>query len=249
MLEEPKAFVHSFETGSAVDGPGLRSVLFLRGCPLRCLFCQNPDTWLTDPTNMKSVSQIYAELVKYVDFFKLSGGGVTVSGGEPLLQAKFLNALFERLKKDGVHTALDTCGCVDLTPDVRAVLEKTDLVLLDIKHLKSQVHQKLTGQPNDKILRFIDHLKAINKNMWIRLVLLPEWNMDDAYVDELISFLKQYPSVQRVELLPYHELGKSKWEKLKIPYHLTVSPPSRKAVDHVADKFRKAGFDVLLNKA
>ncbi len=244
-----QGYIHSIETGSAIDGPGIRSVIFLQGCPFRCLFCHNPDTWTCQESAKRPVEDIVKEALKYQDFYKLSGGGVTLSGGEPLMQPVFVAALFKELRANGVHTALDTCGYVNLTPEVKEAVKYTDLVLLDIKHLNPETHQELTGKPNDKVLTFLNYLRDCKKDVWIRIVLVPGYSTDPIYAQSVADFLKGYPNVKKVELLPYHELGKSKWENLGYPYKLTVSPPDKATVQAVTQVFADNGFTVLVSKS
>lgn len=243
-----QGYIHSIETGSAIDGPGLRSVIFLQGCPFRCLFCHNPDTWTQIESHKKSVDEVLKEALKYEDFYRLSGGGVTLSGGEPLWQPIFVSDLFGKLQARHIHTALDTCGYVDLTPEIKEAVKKTDLFLLDIKHLHPDMHKKLTGKPNDKVLTFLNYLKDCGKDIWIRVVLVPGYSTDIAYAQELATFLKSYPTVRKVELLPYHEMGKVKWEKLGYTYPLTVTPPDRATVQAITQVFADNGFTVLVSK-
>lgn len=244
-----QGYVHSIETGSAIDGPGIRSVIFLQGCPFRCLFCHNPDTWTQTTDHVRTVEEVVQEALKYQDFYQLSGGGVTLSGGEPLVQPAFVAAVFQALHARGVHTALDTCGYVDLTPEVKEAIKNTDLFLLDIKHLHPDTHQKLTGKPNDKVLAFLNYLRDCGKDIWIRIVLVPGYSTDPAYAQEVATFLKAYPTVRKVELLPYHELGKVKWEKLGYTYPLqNISPPDKATVQAVTQVFADNGFSVLISK-
>lgn len=246
--------IHSIQTMGTLDGPGIRYVLFLQGCPFRCLFCHNPDTWsvLGSPhdseknkvgvSNERSVEALVEDVLKYRLFYNASNGGVTVSGGEPLLQISFLKEFFKELKEENIHTAIDTCGYVDISEDLDELLEYTDLILLDIKHLDKEKHKKLTGRDNDKVINFLNHINN-KKNIWIRQVLTPDWTMDDKYIDNLINFLKNY-SIDKIELLPYHEMGKSKYEKLGIPYRLKTRVPNKEEVLKIKEKFIKNGFNV-----
>ncbi|MCD8377702.1 MAG: pyruvate formate lyase-activating protein [Candidatus Gastranaerophilales bacterium] len=209
---------HSIQTMGTVDGPGIRYVLFLQGCCFRCLFCHNPDTW-SGKANTMSVDETVADILKYKNFYQNSNGGVTVSGGEPLLQIQFLIELFKKLKSENLHTAVDTCGHVDITDNLKELIKYTDLFMLDIKHLDPETHYKLTGKNNDKVLRFLDFLCENNKSIRIRQVLIPGLTMDDEYINYLINFLKKY-KLEKVELLPYHDMAKEKYEKLRITYIL-----------------------------
>lgn len=216
-----EAIVHSVETAGALDGPGLRYVLFLKGCPFRCKFCHNPDTWALPGGERRSLEDLLGDVLKYESFFKFTGGGVTVSGGEPLVQAGFVAKFFEALKARGVHTCLDTCGCADLAePEVLSCVENSDLIMLDIKHLDEATHNYLTGRQNTETLNFLRLLEERKKRVWIRVVLLRGISASLEYADKLCDFLKAYSCVELVELLPYHTLGVEKWKNLGLKYEL-----------------------------
>lgn len=216
-----EAIVHSVETAGALDGPGLRYVLFLKGCPFRCKFCHNPDTWALPGGERRSLEELFGDVLKYESFFKFTGGGVTVSGGEPLVQAGFVAKFFEALKARGVHTCLDTCGCADLAePEVLSCVENSDLIMLDIKHLDEATHKYLTGRQNTETLNFLRLLEERKKRVWIRVVLLRGISASLEYADKLCDFLKAYSCVELVELLPYHTLGVEKWKNLGLKYEL-----------------------------
>ena len=244
MLQGKKGFYHSIQTIGTLDGPGLRYVLFLQGCPFRCLFCHNPDTW-TGAGKKIDVDYLVDDILKYKVFYETSNGGFTVSGGEPLLQTEFLTELFVKLKAAGVHTTVDTCGYVDLTEKLDRLVEVTDLFMLDIKHLNPEVHLKFTGKPNDKVLNFLNYLNQKKKKIWIRQVLVPGISMDDAYIEKLINFLKNY-EIEKVELLPYHDMAKEKYEELKIDYPLKDTPvPPKAEVLKIRQKFLDNGFNAF----
>ena len=234
---------HSIQTMGTLDGPGIRYVLFLQGCCFRCLFCHNPDTW-SGKANSMSVDEIVKDVLKYKSFYENSGGGVTVSGGEPLLQIPFLIEFFKKLKEHNIHTTIDTCGYIDITDNLKELLKYTDLFLLDIKHLDEETHKMLTGKDREKVQKFLDFISANNKSLWIRQVLVPDISMSDEYIDSLIDFLKQY-KVEKVELLPYHEMGKEKYEKLGIPYPLNCRVPEKEEVSNIRNKFIKNGFNAV----
>jgi pyruvate formate lyase activating enzyme len=242
---ETKGYIHSVETMGGVDGPGLRYVVFLQGCPFRCLFCHNPDTWKMKTGSVKTAGDILNDMFKYREFFNFSGGGVTLSGGEPLAQPEFVLSLVEKLKSEKIHVAIDTCGFVDLTDTIKKIIDQTDLFLLDIKHLNPQKHQELTGQSNTKTIDFLKYLDAQNKKVWIRIVLLPTYSTDMDYIHQMISFLKPFHTIDKVELLPYHEYGKKKWEELGYAYKLNIPEPDKQTVKKIADEFTKNGFDVI----
>ncbi len=212
--------VHSFETFGAVDGPGIRFVIFMQGCSLQCKYCQNRDTWEINAGNQYSAEELLNKILKYKNYFLASGGGVTVSGGEPLLQYKFLIELFTLLKKENIHTAIDTSGNVDLTDDMKKLIDLTDLFLLDIKCINDEICKKLTGVSNKKELAFAKYLSSINKPTWIRQVIVPTITDRTEDLLALKDFLSTLTNVEKIELLPYHDLGKSKWIKLGLKYEL-----------------------------
>ena len=211
--------VHSFETFGAVDGPGIRFVIFMQGCSLQCKYCQNRDTWEINAGNQYSAEELLNKILKYKNYFLASGGGVTVSG-EPLLQYKFLIELFTLLKKENIHTAIDTSGNVDLTDDMKKLIDLTDLFLLDIKCINDEICKKLTGVSNKKELAFAKYLSSINKPTWIRQVIVPTITDRTEDLLALKDFLSTLTNVEKIELLPYHDLGKSKWIKLGLKYEL-----------------------------
>lgn len=225
--------IHSFESMGAVDGPGLRFVVFLQGCVLRCKYCHNPDSWdMTKGQNM-SVMTCVNEILKYKNYFS-NNGGVTVSGGEPLCQIDFVIELFKELKKHNIHTCLDTSGVLfDKSNSVimkkfDELISLTDLVLLDIKHIDNAEHIELTGKPNENVLNFANYLSINNKPMWIRYVLVPNINTDEATLKRTKNFIGTLKTVEKVEVLPYHTMGIEKYRKLNIPYRLENTPPPTK---------------------
>lgn len=211
--------VHSFESFGTVDGPGIRYIIFLQGCPLRCKYCQNRDTWDINSGEIISINEIVNTILKYKNYICPSGG-VTVSGGEPILQTQSLITLFKKLKGYGIHTAIDTSGMFDLTEDVKELLQYTDLILLDIKHIDSEKSKDLVGFGNEKELTFARYLSDNNIDMWIRQVLIPGItdNEDDLY--KLKDFVSSLKTVKRFEILPYHTMGKHKWTDLGFSYEL-----------------------------
>ena len=212
--------VHSFETFGAVDGPGIRFVIFMQGCSLQCKYCQNRDTWEINAGNQYSAEELLNKILKYKNYFLASGGGVTVSGGEPLLQYKFLIELFTLLKKENIHTAIDTSGSFAITEDMKKLIDLTDLFLLDIKCINDEICKKLTGVSNKKELAFAKYLSSINKPTWIRQVIVPTITDRTEDLLALKDFLSTLTNVEKIELLPYHDLGKSKWIKLGLKYEL-----------------------------
>lgn len=231
-----KGRVHSVETYGTVDGPGIRYILFMQGCLLRCQFCHNPDTWKMGDGKMMTVEEIIADIKEYLPFFQASNGGVTVSGGEPLIQTKFLVELFKELKKLDIHTAIDTsAGCFSRSPSFMESLDEllslTDLVLLDLKQIDTVKHKRLTGKPNEHILDFAQYLAKKEIPVWIRHVLIPGLTEIDDDLQRLAEFIHTLPNVEKVEVLPYHELGVYKYDALGLEYPLKgVKPPTEDRV-------------------
>lgn len=217
---EIKARIHSFESMGAVDGPGIRYVVFMQGCSLQCKYCQNRDTWDLHSGTFYSVDELVNKILKYKNYI-MPNGGVTISGGEPLLQAPFLIELFKKLKKEGIHTAIDTSGSFDLTSTIKELINLTDLFLLDIKCINDEKCIDLTGVSNKKELAFARYLSDISKPIWIRQVLVPNFTDDENDLKNLKEFINSLGDcVKKVEILPYHDLGKFKWEKLGAKYPL-----------------------------
>lgn len=229
--------VHSVESFGSVDGPGIRFVIFLKGCAMRCQYCHNPDTWDRAGGNLRSVDDVLSQALRYRSYWG-EKGGITVSGGEALLQIQPLTELFHKAKDLGINTCLDTSGQPFSRKDGRflafeALMKYTDLVLLDIKHIDNDAHKQLTGWENENILDCARYLSDIHKPVWIRHVLVPGINDDDESLHRLRSFIDTLSNVERVEVLPYHDLGVYKWEQLGIPYKLTdVKPPTEESVLH-----------------
>ena len=218
------ARVHSFETMGTVDGPGLRFVIFMQGCHLRCKYCHNRDTWETCAGQVFTIEELLNKIERYEAYFKASNGGVTISGGEPLLQVDFLISLFKELKKRKIHTAIDTSGMVDLNDRIKELIELTDLFLLDIKHIDPEKCKELVGFSNEKELAFARYLSQKRKFIWIRQVLIPGITDSEEDLVKLREFIKELGTVEKVELLKYHGMGKFKWEKLGFKYELEDIP-------------------------
>lgn len=214
--------IHSFESFGTVDGPGIRFVVFLQGCPLRCKYCHNPDTW-TAGGNEYTAEEVVERALRYRNYFG-DKGGVTVTGGEPLLQIEFVTELFTRLKEKGVHTCVDTSGFTFRKDDEKCLqafeklLPVADLFLLDIKHIDEERCKELTGQSNANTLAFAKYLSERGKAMWIRQVLVPDWTDSEESLQRTRAFIDTLKTVQKVEVLPYHSMGKVKYEKLGIEY-------------------------------
>lgn len=240
-----EGYIHSLESFGSVDGPGIRYVIFTSGCPMRCAYCHNPDTWDMTKGSKTEASELVKKALRYRPYWKREGG-VTVSGGEPLMQIDFLIDLFKQFKKENVHTCIDTSGA----PFTREepffkkfceLMEYTDLLLVDIKHIDAARHIVLTQHGNKNTLDMLSFLSEIKKPVWIRHVLVPKWTDDDKYLTELRAFIDTLENVERVEVLPYHSLGAAKWEKLGIPYNLgNIEPPSKERIEN-ANRILKTG--------
>ena len=220
--------VHSMETFGLVDGPGVRFVAFLQGCSLRCKYCHNPETWNGQCGILMTAKQLFDKAYRYRNYWG-KDGGITVSGGEALLQMEFVTELFTLAKKNKVHTALDTSGGnfsfnKEYLENFNKLMEVTDLVILDIKAMDSELHRELTGQKNEQILQMARYLSEMGKPMWIRHVLVPGLTDQKSELEALKGFIDELSSVERVEILPYHTLGCAKWEQLGMKYPLEGVP-------------------------
>ena len=235
--------VHSIESFGLVDGPGVRSIAFLQGCNLRCRYCHNPDTWVKTGGTEWEAEALFRKLYRFKPYWK-KNGGITVSGGEALLQMEFVTDLFSIAKEHGVHTALDTSGgpfCMepDYLESFQKLMDVTDLFILDMKEMDPERHKALTGQDNRNILEFARYLSAHKKPMWIRHVLVPGLTDSRESLEALYNFLRELKSVERVEILPYHTMGVHKWEALGIPYSLkNVLPPTEEEVRRAEEILR-----------
>lgn len=238
-------YIHSTESFGSVDGPGVRFIIFVTGCPLRCQFCHNPDTWKMTDGEKTEVDALVKKALRCKPYWR-NGGGITVSGGEPLMQIDFLIELFKQFKKDGVHTTIDTCGAPFTREEpffskFEELMKYTDLLLVDIKHIDNEKHIELTGRPNENILDMMRYLSDIKKPIWIRHVLVPGMSDKDEYLIKTREFIDTLDNVERVEVLPYHTLGVSKWEQLGYEYKLKdVEPPTEERIIN-ANKLLKTG--------
>lgn len=212
-------YIHSIETMGLLDGPGIRIVVFFQGCPLRCLFCHNPDTW-NPGNNLKIEAKEIVDMVRKYRSYIEEGGGITISGGEPLLQSEFLLEVLKLCKKAGIHTCIDTSGNGYDDNLLDEILKYTDLILLDIKALNNTNYKKITGNTMDKFNYFLKRVQELNKKLWIRQVIVPGINDNEEYILKLKKFIKNIKNVEKVELLPYSLIGVSKYEKLGIIYRL-----------------------------
>ena len=233
--ENMNGFIHSTESFGSVDGPGVRFVIFVAGCPMRCQFCHNPDTWNMQVGEQKSADELLAQALRYRSYWK-DGGGITVSGGEPLLQMDFMIELFQKAKEKGINTTIDTSGAPFTREEpffgkFKELMKYTDLLLVDIKHIDDEQHKLLTGHTNKNILDMARYLSEIGKPVWIRHVLVPEKSDKDEYLKELYKFIKTLDNVEKVEILPYHTFGEYKWKELGYDYPLAgIEPPTKERI-------------------
>ena len=237
-------FVHSYTTGSAVDGPGVRVVVWFTGCQFRCVFCHNPDTWKLNNGIPIPLARAVEEVRKYRHGLRTMQGGLTVSGGEPLLQNRFLIRLFTAVKESKIHTTVDTNGYFgDRLSD--GDLEACDLVMLGLKALDPELHRRITGMDNAPVLAFARRLAALHRPMWLRYVLVPGLSDDLNEIKRIAEFAAGLGNVEQIELLPFHQLGRFKWERLGMPYELQdKQPPSPEQTEQAIAVFRAAGLKV-----
>ena len=235
-----KGRIHSLESFGTVDGPGTRYVVFVQGCPMRCLYCHNPDTWAMTGGEEMDPEYIIEQYLHNEPFYR-NGGGLTVTGGEPLMQVDFLIDLFTLCKQHNIHTCIDSSGIAyrpentDFIAKLDKLMPLTDLVMLDIKHIDPTIHKKITGQPNDGILAFAQYLSDKGVDIWIRHVVVPNLTDDDKYLYDLGYFIGGLKTLRALDALPYHTMGKPKYEKLGIEYPLGDTPPMDKK-DLIAKK-------------
>lgn len=239
-MSEVKGLIHSVESFGSVDGPGIRFLVFLQGCNMRCKFCHNPDTWKLDDAKdatWRTPEDVLRQALRYKNYWK-NGGGITVSGGEPLLQIDFLISFFQLAKEKGIHTTIDTAGQPFSREEpffskFQELMKVTDLLLLDIKSIDPEMHYGITGHTNENILDLACYLNEIGKPVWIRHVLVPEYSDQDEALKALDAFIQSLHNVERVEVLPYHTLGVFKWEALGIPYPLEgINPPAKERIEN-----------------
>lgn len=239
-MSEIKGRIHSVESFGSADGPSVRYIVFLKGCNMRCQYCHNPDTWAKDGGELMTPEEVLKKALRYKTYWK-EKGGITVSGGEALLQIDFVTELFRLAKEKGVNTCLDTSGNpFSLEEPFKSkfdeLMKYTDLFMLDIKHIDDAAHRKLTGQTNQNILEMAAYLSDHGKAMWIRHVLVPGITTEEDELYRLRSFLDTLKTVERVEVLPYHTLGVFKWKELGIPYQLEgVDPPTKEQIDRAKE--------------
>jgi pyruvate formate lyase activating enzyme len=237
-------YVHSWEVGSTVDGPGLRFVIFLTGCLLRCQYCHNPDTWHKMNGRPATVSHVMREIAKFAQVLKISGGGITISGGEPVVQYPFMMEIFRRSKALGLHTCLDTAGRLGARLSDEDLMQ-IDLNILDIKSGDPAVYQKVTGHPLQPTLDYARRLSDLGRPLWARFVLVPGLTDDYDNVEKVAEICAGLASLKRVEILRFHQMGREKWHRLGIPYLLEgVEPPAPELTDRVREQFRRRGLTV-----
>lgn len=246
MKENRIGNVHSIETFGAFDGPGVRYIVFLQGCPFKCQFCHNRDTWSTRTNKLMTVDEIVEDFKKYENFYKK--GGITVSGGEPMLQLPFLLELFKEFKKLGIHTTIDTsAACFDVrrSDDFKELMKYTDLVLLDFKQINDEKHKILVGQSNQRVLDFARFLDELQVKVNTRHVLIPGINNDTEDLKALRAYLDTLSNIVKIDVLPYHTSGKTKWEQLGFEYPLEgIEPPTDEEVK-LAESILKDNFNYM----
>lgn len=243
-----KGLIHSFESFSALDGPGIRYVVFFSGCPLRCIFCHNIDMVVSLPSADQeySAAEVVEKVKRARPYFARSGGGVTLSGGEPFFQFDFMQELLKEFKREGIHTAVDTCLYTS-APKIEQISESTDLFLVGLKHIDNRKHQELTGRDNNSILKNISYLNSLTIPFWLRYVVIPGITDDKDDIRKLAAFLAQFNSLQWVDLLPYHRLGLKKWQALNKEYSLPhVKPPTQEEMEKVRVIFQ--AFNVPISE-
>jgi len=250
-MEQLTARVHSFESFGTVDGPGIRFVIFFQGCHLRCKYCHNRDQWDRESGTEYTVRELFTEIKKYRPYFETSGGGITATGGDPILQAEPIAELFRLCQKAGIHTTLDTSGVTKITDNVKKLLSYTDLVLLDIKEMNSEHHRTLTGVSNELVFEFAQYLNEEKIPVWVRHVVVPGFTDFDSDTEcecvSLGAFLKTLSNVERLDILPFHKMGEFKWEELGVEYSLEdTQPPTAEQLDKLKECYTGLPFPVVI---
>lgn len=236
--------IHSIETCGTVDGPGVRFVVFMQGCALKCLYCHNPDSRAYTGGSEISAEELFEKIWSYKSFFKASGGGVTFSGGEPLLQSAFVAEMFEALREVGIHTALDTSGYASLEHNsVKQAVQNSSLVLLDIKSFSPSKYEKLTGVHLEPTLKMAEFLAQQNHPTWIRYVLVPGITDDQTDIKNLANYLRPMKNIEKVQVLPFHKMGEYKWKELGLDYELSnIQPPTQQVLQQTIEQFQQVGL-------
>lgn len=239
--------IHSLESFGTVDGPGIRFVVFLQGCPLRCQFCHNPDTWEVHKGTEYTSEQLIQEIIKYKSYMDFSGGGVTFTGGEPMLQAEFLLEVAKKLMELNISIAIDTSGYV-WNEAVKELIDISDIVLLDIKNYDPRVYETVTGVELAPTLRLLEYLRLNHINTWVRYVLVPGLTDNLDSIRKLSDHLKNYPNVSKIELLGFHKMGEFKWKELGLDYKLSdTKEPAKELLSEVKALFEQSGIVVSAN--
>lgn len=239
-----EGYIHSIESLGNRDGPGIRFVVFMQGCPLRCKYCHNPDTWKLHDGKKVTIDELMEKIIKCKPYIDRSKGGVTISGGEPTLQFDFTLELLKRCKEEGLHTAVDTSGYVD-PEKFKKMIKYIDLVLLDIKQIDDLKHHELTGVSNRRTLEIVELLEKEKQPYWIRHVVVPGYTDNKNDLNGLAQYLQDKKYLDKLELLPYHNLGEYKWKELGIPYELVaVEPPSKEMMKEISDIFKDCGISL-----
>lgn len=243
MKEQIIGKIHSFESCGTVDGPGLRFIVFMQGCPLRCKYCHNPDTWkMSDAKIHMTSDELLEEVVKYKSFIK--NGGITISGGDPLAQAEFVKEIISKCKEEEIHTCIDTSGFF-FNDKAKEVLAEVDLVLLDIKHIDKGGYKELTKVDLEPTLKTAKYLAEIKKPVWIRHVLVPGVTDNDEYLNATAEFCSKLGNVERVEILPFHKFGEFKWEEMGLEYEMAdVQAPNKERAENAKSIFKSYGLEV-----
>lgn len=242
MNESIKGRIHSIETFGAVDGPGVRYVLFMQGCHLRCKYCHNPDSWDINSGRVVTSEEIANDIKCYINFIRR--GGVTISGGEPLLQADFVKDLLLKCKKLGLHTVIDTSGSIPLEKSKEAI-DASDMLLLDIKAIDEAVCKDLTGMGNENTIKTLDYCEKSHKPIWIRHVVVPGITLHKTMLERLADFLSSYTCIENIEILPFHKMGEFKWESLKLDYSLADTPePTKDEIKMVKEIFSSRNLPI-----
>lgn len=237
--------INAYESCGTVDGPGLRFVVFMQGCPLRCLYCHNPESWEFGSGQSVTAGEVFDEIKKYKNFMRASSGGVTFSGGEPLSQPRFLEALLTLCRNEGIHTVVDTSGFTQITAKIKRIVELADLFLLDVKSVNANMHRIITGESNERTVAFAEYLAECNEPVIFRYVLVPNLNDRAHCLEKLAHWAVGLGNVERLEMLPFHKMGEFKWKQYGLPYRLTeTAEPTAEEVKYFADIFRKCGLTV-----
>lgn len=240
-----KGRIHSFESCGTVDGPGIRFIVFFQGCPLRCIYCHNPDTWLLDDGKLIESSEIVKEIRKYKSFMKFSNGGVTISGGEPFIQFEFLLELCKQIKNENIHIAVDSSGYTE-KEKLEIIIDYVDLFLIDLKSYNENTYKEITGKDFKKTIETINYLDDMNKKIWIRYVLLPGYTDVFSDIDKMGKYLSGLKNIDKVEILPFHKMGEEKWRALNYDYELYEAiPPSKEIVNTVKEILEKYNLKVV----